>query len=307
MNHRTPRPLALIAAVAALLACLTGCYHETYAYRAVPNVTLSRPHSLGSLGPLVLVSLDESASSSTSAEPKRADGAKMVDALTPEQIARFDARMSDLLAKSRVAREQLRMAKEAEKNDQSPRVLDARNAVRETEQAVDDYANEFRASNRGHVAAVEAGTATAPPATGAVQTQTVLMGNVRRDWGDHGSSVGRTFVLFIDGPPQVGDYWMNSDNSLLITYSAWSEPARTHIGLNGSVKILAVHGDKIDAYVALRETTESDTTEWVGHYWDPNYWQWPWIINGRHTFQITSSSDPAFQKAAIRWINPEKT
>jgi hypothetical protein len=304
MTHRTSRIFGPIAC-AILLVCLAGCYHETYAYRAVPNVAVSRPHALGSQGPLVIVSLDESASSSTAAAPRRADGARMVDSLTPDQIARFDQKMADLIAKAKLARETLRMAKDSDKNAESPKVLDAQNAVRETQQAVDDYAKEFRAINRGRVTA-EAGTATSPPATEAVLPQTVLMGNVRRDWGDHGSSVGRTFVLFIDGPPQVGDYWMNSDNSVLISYSAWSAPARTHIGLNGSVKILAVRGDKIDAYVALRETTESDTTEWVTHYWDPNYYQWPWIINGRHTFQITSSADPAFQKAAIRWINPER-
>src|SRR4051794_6685335 len=119
MTHRTPRIVPVI-----LLACLAGCYHESYAYRAVPNVTVSRPHALGSLGPLVLVSLDESASSATSAAPRRPDGGRMIDSLTPDQIAKFDPKMADLLAHARDARESLRVARLSDKNDQSPKVLD---------------------------------------------------------------------------------------------------------------------------------------------------------------------------------------
>jgi hypothetical protein len=147
---------------------------------------------------------------------------------------------------------------------------------------------------------------TAKPATEPEPPQTILVGNVYRDWGGRGSSVGRTFVLFIDGPPRPGTFWMNSENSMLINYSAYTAPFRSRVSLAGSVEILKVNGNKIEAHVAFHELVEGDSYEWVTHVLDPLYWQSPWIINGRHTFIMTGKDDPAFRKAAVQWVKPEE-
>ena len=40
----------------------------------------------------------------------------------------------------------------------------------------------------------------------------------------------------------------------------------------------------------------------VTHMQDPVYWQAPWVVTRRCNFQITSTSDPAWEKAAVKWV-----
>jgi hypothetical protein len=298
MTYRTPRIVGALAFF--VLPLLTGCWHETWTYRAVPNVTISRPHELGSQGPLVLVSMDDPGYM-PKVTPRADVRDTSVDALTTKQIAQFDPQMAKLLEKLAAAKANLDKA-QAETQQQTPKVLDARNAVREIQDSVDDYAKEYRATTRKRMQ-----TQTAAPAReAAAQPQTILVGAVQRDYGAYDNSIGRSFVLFIDGSPQPGTYWLNNENSSLITYSAWTAPARTHIGLTGSVRIVKVDGNKIEADVAIRENWEGDSVQSLGHYYDPAYWQAPWVVQGRRTFLITTKDDPALRKAAVQWITPER-
>src|SRR3954471_11224398 len=105
MTHRTPRIVGALAALF-LLPLLTGCAHETWTYRAVPNVTISRPHELGSQGPLVLVSMDD-AGYVPKVTPRADVRDTSVDALTTKQIAQFDPQMAKLLEKLNAAKANL--------------------------------------------------------------------------------------------------------------------------------------------------------------------------------------------------------
>ena len=40
--------------------------------------------------------------------------------------------------------------------------------------------------------------------------------------------------------------------------------------------------------------------------YDPAAWQIPWVVIGRHTFQITSQDDPSLKKAAVQWVRTEE-
>jgi hypothetical protein len=307
MTQPNPARLALCTAAAALLLFWSGgCYSEHYTYRAITNVNLAYTHELGSQGPLQLVSLDEQAAAAE--QPKHASGARMIESLTAEQIARFDPSMAELLRRARDARETLRQVQQ--KNGlNDPKTLQAKADSDTLQQSVDEYVREFKVQNRDKVlpagggAPVAAAAPAKPP-----PPKSLLVGSVEKSFGDHGSTVIRTFVLMIDGEPRPGTYWLTPDNSVLITYSYWSPPSRTRIGLTGSVKILGINGNKIDADVALRETTEADSAEFVSdyHYLDPAYYQTPWVINGRHSFLITNKDDPAFEKAAVHWVKVEE-
>ena len=57
--------------------------------------------------------------------------------------------------------------------------------------------------------------------------------------------------------------------------------------------------------IAIHETTEADSTLWVEKPYDPMNWQVPWVITGRHTFQLTNQDDPALKKAALVWTRSE--
>jgi hypothetical protein len=300
--------LALCTGAALLLFWSGGCYSEHYTYRAITNVNLAYTHELGSQGPLQLVSLDEQAAAMASEQPKRANGARMIESLTAEQIARFDPSMAELLRRARDARETLRQAQQ-KNGPNDPKTVQAKADSDTLQQSVDDYVHEFKVQNRDKVlpagggAPVAAAAPAKPP-----PPKSLLVGSVEKSFGDHGSTVVRTFVLMLDGEPHPGTYWLTPDNSVLITYSYWSPPSRTRIGLTGSVKIRSVSGNKIEADVALRETTEADSAEFVSdfHYLDPAYYQTPWVINGRHTFLITSKEDPAFEKAAVHWVKVDE-
>jgi hypothetical protein len=308
MTHPTTRFLAACAVAAVLLLISGGCYSEHYTYRAISNVNLAYTHELGSQGPLQLVSLDEVAAATATEKPKRASGARMIESLTAEQIARFDPSMAELLRRARDARENLRQTQQKYGAD-DPKTKQAKLDSESLQRSVDDYVTEFKAQNRDKVlpagggAPVAAAAPAKPP-----PPKSLLVGSVEKSFGDRGSTVVRTFVLMIDGEPRPGTFWLTADNSVLITYSSWSPPSRTRIGLTGSVQILSVNGNKIDAHVTLRETTEADSTEFVSdfHYLDPAYYQTPWVINGRHTFLVTSKEDPAFEKAAVHWVKVEE-
>jgi hypothetical protein len=308
MTHPIPARFALCAAATALLLCGGGCYHEHYTYRAISNVNLAYTHELGSQGPLQLVSLDDQAAAMAAEQPRRASGARMIESLTAEQIARFDPSMAELLRRARDARETLRQAQQKNGPD-DPKTRQARADSDSLQASVDEYVREFKAQNRDKVLPAGGGApvAAAEPAK-PPPPKSLLVGSVEKTFGDKGSTVVRTFVLMIDGAPRPGTYWLTPDNSVLITYSYWSPPSRTRIGLTGSVEIFSVNGNKIDAQVTLRETTEVDTAEFVSdyHYLDPAYYQTPWVINGRHTFLITTKDDPAFEKAAVHWVKADE-
>lgn len=293
---------SLVAALG--LALLGGCYHENYTYRAVPNVNVvvSRAQNVGSEGPVLLLSLDDIPQPSAD-QPKRKTGADMIDALTAEQIARFDPQMAELNRAASMAYQNLQQARARQGRD-DPKVKELTQASDNANKAVDDYVKDFKARNRTKVTGMPNVPSTAAPPKEENPPQTVLVGNVVKDFGERGSMVSRTFVLAIDGSPRPGTYWMTSDNSVLVTYSAWSPPSRSRVAITGSVEILKIEGDKIYTHVALRETAEGDSTEWVAHIYDPKYWQTPWTLNGKHVFTVTTKNDPVFDRAGVHWVKP---
>jgi hypothetical protein len=123
-----------------------------------------------------------------------------------------------------------------------------------------------------------------------------------KKWGDYGTSYGQTVVLIIDGAVKPGQYWLTPENSVLIRFSSMSPPARSRVGLAGSVKVLSVTGDKIVAAVAIRQTFDTDSGDFMDHYQDPTVWQTPWLIEGKHTFVVTKPGDPAFEKSQVHWV-----
>src|SRR5260370_31320272 len=127
--------------------------------------------------------------------------------------------------------------------NQHPRVIEARLALTEASESLEDYSRQHggdhgaatgdgRKSQRSVPAPLEQEPKSSP--------QTVLVVSVQRDFGRYDNSIGRSVVMFLDGLPTPGQYWMSSENSVLITYSAWSAPARSRVALNGSVKIVKV-------------------------------------------------------------------
>jgi hypothetical protein len=183
--------------------------------------------------------------------------------------------------------------------DQHPRVIEARLVLAEASEDLENYQHQHRDTDKKR-------DVLPPPVKQELKSspQTVLVVAMQRDFGRYDNSIGRSVVMFLDGPPAPGQYWMNPDNSVLITYSAWSAPARSRVALDGSVKILRVTEGQIVADVAFRENTESDSTEWVAHLHDPVYWQAPWVVTRRCVFRMTTTDDPAWGKAAVRWTAP---
>ena len=300
MIHRTLLFKVLLISTLSLVF-LGGCAHEDWTFRAVTGVNVSRPYEPGSQGPLVLVSTSEQAAP---AAAEKVDPAKRIDALTPRQIAKFDRGMADLLARKDTAANALQKLLADGRTDSHPQVIKARLELAEAAKAVDNYADAFREKNRDSVTVVGGGEIAVPAEVHPLQT--VLVASVRGDFGAYDRSLGRTAVLFIDGDPAPGEYWLNPDNSVLISFSAYTAPARTRVGLTGSVKILHVDGGKIVADVAIRETTEGDTTLYVDRPYDPINWQIPWVITGRRTFTITSQDDPLLRKAAVQWVHGDE-
>jgi hypothetical protein len=303
MTHRIPPSVRRFSPCAvALLAMLLlsgGCYTEHWAYRAVPNVNVAHSHVPGSQGPLVLVSLDDA---SATPEAPHKTSAQMIDSLTADQIARFDPKLKELMRKSKEFAKAYDDAQEKYGADDQ-RTRQAKLDADESRHKVDDYVTQFKTDNRDKVVGEPGAASTAKPSHDQQIGQTVLMGSVTKSFGDRASSVTRTFVLMLDGQPRPGTYWLTPDNSMLISYSSWSPPSRTRVGLTGSVKVLAVNGNKIDAQICIRETTEADTGEFVSefHYLDPAYYQTPWVVNSHQTFIITDKNDPAFDKAGVHW------
>ena len=187
--------------------------------------------------------------------------------------------------------------------DRNPKIAGAQLEVDEDNQAIEKFAKDYREMQLKKSTLVGGNLAPAPVEIH--KPQTVLVASVQRDFGRYETSVGRTIVLFIDGDPAPGEYWLNADNSVLIGFSAYSAPARTRVGLTGSIKILSVNEGKVEADIAIHETTEADSTNWVEKPYDPINWQVPWTITGRHTFQMTTQDDPALKKAALQWMRSE--
>src|SRR5438270_8365696 len=129
MRYRTPLSPMRLATLATLL--LSGCFHESWSFRATPSLNIARPNELGSEGPLVLLVVDKPDPGS----PRAASAGVLKSAMTDPV---FQAKL-----------EQKRQAAEAlEKwqsnlGDQHPRVIEARLTLAEATENLDDY-------SRGH-------------------------------------------------------------------------------------------------------------------------------------------------------------
>jgi hypothetical protein len=298
-------PLAKLSLGVASLALLTGC--QSTVYRAVSDVAVSRPGDVGSSGPLVLVAGKPGEVKAVA----QADLAGVYDRMSLNQIGILDPTMGGYLRAQRDAESKLTDLKAASNPD--PEAIKAAQAkAAAAKKQVDDYAREWRDMQRklsaannpqGGSVATPSGELTHQNATPAVApTQTVLMASEHHSLGFYASHLNQTMVLIIDGPPRPGEYWLTPDNSELIVSSAYSAPARSRVNLVGSVKILKVDGNRILADVAIRKTTEADSGEMMERLYDPAvYWN-PWLILGRHTFEVTSPGDPAFEKAQVHWV-----
>lgn len=278
---------------------LGGCIHQTWTYRAVSGVNVTRPYEPGSQGPLVLVSMPDA---NGAAPVVRSDPTKIIDQMSIQQISMLDRGMVDKISRRDAAVANLHKL-QLQLGESHPKIMEAKLEVDEDNQAIESYAKEYRDMQRSKATMVGGNLAPAPVETR--KPQTVLMASVRRDFGRYETSVGRTVVLFIDGDPTPGEYWLNPDNSVLIGFSAYSAPARTRVGLTGSIKIISVKDGNVEADIAIHETTEADSTLWVERPYDPMNWQAPWTVTGRHVFQMTTQDDPALRKAALQWIRAE--
>jgi hypothetical protein len=296
MIHRTPKHhlpfLSLIS-----LAFLGGCYHETWTYRAIPDVNVSRPYEPGSQGPLVLVSVPDAASTAA----VKHDPKERARNLSPQEIGRMDPTMARLLSQKEAADERLHKLQNEGLGASHPKIMEAQLDAEELAKDIESYAQRVR----GSVTVI--GVVPAPAQVETPAPQTVLIMSVQRDYGSYDRSVGRSVVIFIDGSPAPGTHWLNADNSVLITQSAFTAPARTRVGLVGSVKIIETKGDTIVADVAVRENVEGDTSTWVEKPYDAATWELPWVITGRREFKITTPQDPALRKAAVQWIDAPET
>ncbi len=132
---------------------------------------------------------------------------------------------------------------------------------------------------------------------------TILVASYHHDAASYNTTMGRTLVIFLDGQPQVGQYWLNPDNAVLLSYSAYSAPARERVGLQGSIKIDEVNGNKIVAEVAVRDTTEIDSSNFLDRPFDPLNRAWPFRFWGKHTFAVTDPNDPTFDRSAVKFVN----
>ena len=296
MSHANPyRLLPFLGLVST--AFLGGCYHESWTFRAVPNVNVTRPYEPGSEGPLVLVNVADAGD----VPVVKHEPGDRIKKLTPEEIARMDPVMGRLLSQRDEARQRLHRLTDVEQLGEShPKVREAQLDAEQLDKEIDAHAKQVRSSVQ------VVGGATPAAEKIEVRPQTVLVLNQQKDFGSYDKTLGRSVVLFIDGAPGTGEYWLNADNSVLISYSAYTPPARTRVGLVGSVKIIETKGDRIVADVAIRETTEADTSTWVEKPYDPQVWQTPWIVTGRHEFQITTPEDPTLRKAAVLWEKPSE-
>jgi hypothetical protein len=117
--------------------------------------------------------------------------------------------------------------------------------------------------------------------------------------------MGQTLVIFLDGAPKPGEYWLNPDNAVLITYSAYSAPQRERVALVGSVTILQTGGPEIVAKLAVSDTTAIDTSLFLDRPWDPINRQWPYELKGIFKFGVTEPGDPLFAKSAVKWVSHE--
>ena len=301
MSYRTSLThTALLSTLGAIL--LGGCVHETWTYRAVSGVNVTRPYEPCSQGPLVLVSMPEGGSV---VPVVRNNDAKIIEEFTPAQISMLDNGMSRRVSRKEAAVENLQKLQRI-LGDNNPKVIEAKSEVDDMNRSVEEYAKEYRDLQLKQLKKTSLlGGNLAPAPVEKHVPQTILVASVQRDLGKYDTSVGRTIVLFIDGDPAPGEYWLNADNSVLIGFSAYSAPARTRVGLSGSIKILNVKDGKVEADIAIRETTEADSTLWVEKPYDPMNWQVPWVITGRRTFQMTTQDDPALKKAALQWMRSE--
>jgi hypothetical protein len=289
----------------ASLALMTGC--QSTVYRAVSDVAISRPGDVGSSGPLVLVAGKPGAVKPAA----QVDYSTAFERMSLTQIGILDPTMGGYLRSQRDAESKLVELKAATNPDpEAIKVAEAKAAA--AKKQVDDYAHEWRDMQRklsaannpqGGSVAMSSGETNHAAATPAVApTQTVLMASAHQTFGFYSSHLDQTAVLIIDGPPRPGEYWFTPDNSELIVSSAYSAPARSRVNLTGSIKILKVDGNRIVADVAIRKTTEADSAEMMERLYDPAvYWN-PWILFGKHTFEVTKPSDPAFEKAQVHWV-----
>ena len=267
---------------------LGGCYHEEWTFRAIPNVNVTRPYEPGSQGPLVLVNVPDAAGATK-------DEGTRTRKMTAQEVARLDATMSRLLSQREEATQRIARLQAAGLGASHPKIMEAQLDLEEINKDINDHMKNV------HDTVPVFGGTDAPANSAVVRSQTVLVLSEQKDLGSYDKSVGRSVVLFIEGGPVAGEYWLNADNSVLISYSAYTAPARTRMGLHGSVKIIEVNADRIIADVAIRETTEADSTLWVEKPYDPVHWQIPWVITGRHSFKITTPEDPALKKASVQW------
>jgi len=292
------------------LVAVAGCYSQSYDYRAVSNIGITRPNDVGSQGPMILVAATTNLSKTAATHPSLGSA---IDRLTLNQIANMDRTMAEDLRELQEAHAHLDELKVTYPATDE-RVNDAEESVRIAQKRVDTYAADWRelqkklaiaeSPNYGSPAELNGSPFEAASVTGSASQlkQTVLMISEHKKWGDYGTSFGRTVVLIIDGPVKPGQYWLTPENSVLIMYSSQSAPARTRVGLAGSVKVLSVQDDKIVADVSVRQTFDTDSGDFMDHYQDPTVWQTPWLIESRHTFMVTKPGDPAFENSQVHWV-----
>src|SRR3978361_1166568 len=111
MPHRIPNLKFAIPALSILL--LTGCFHESWSFRAAPNLNIARPNELGSEGPLVLVLADKT------------DGVGRAESAGDVRLAMVDPVFQAKLEQKKHAAEAVEKW-QSNLGDQHPRVTEAR-------------------------------------------------------------------------------------------------------------------------------------------------------------------------------------
>ena len=273
-----------------------GCtkISESWTYVAVPDAVVTRPFEPGSQGPLVLEDFDP-----TVKTVEKPSSTKAIDNLSADQIAKMDRTMADKIKRRNDSVAAIAELKSQRLGSSHPKIMSAQLDLDEASSAVDEYEKTFKTRNRESVSIVGSNLAPAPVKKSVPQT--ILVASVRREAGTYAASVGRTLIIFIDGKPLPGEYWLTSENSVLINFSSFTAPARTRVGLQGSIRIVKADEKGVVADMAIHDTTEADYEAFNEKPFDPLQWQMPWNIIGRHEFKITTSEDPALKNAQVQW------
>ena len=296
MNYRKNLSVLAFLSFSFGLMAVGGCtkINESWTYVAVPDALVTRPFEPGSQGPLVLETIDPNAK-----PPEKPDPTKAVDKLTTEQIGRLDSIMGEKLKKKATLITDMEEYRRQGLASSHNKFMEAQRSLDDVTMDIEDYERSFKAQKKESISIINGHQTSAPVKK--PMPQTVLVASVRREVGTYAASRGRTMIIFLDGKPTPGEYWLNEENSVMINFSSITAPSRSRGALQGSIRIVRADEKSVVADIAIHDKTSEDYAEFNEKPFDPLQWQMPWNMIGRQEFKITSSEDPALKNAQVVW------